>query len=66
LKISPDTSLPLIESNQQNSNMTENLPDDEKCGSFQISTIVDMRFVFGEQYAKVSFKGIHFVKIFKF
>lgn len=58
---STNTNISLPESNQQNSNVTDNLPDEEK-SSFQISAIVEMRFVFGEQYAKVSFKGIYLVK----
>jgi hypothetical protein len=55
-------SIASIESDQQNSNLidaTEN--SSNKHIPFYISAIIDMRFVFGEQYAKVVFEGIYFL-----
>ena len=59
-----NTSSPSIESNQQNSNAIENSPPNEEKMyiPYPISEIVDMKFVCGEQYAKVSFEGIYFGK----
>ncbi|RIA91309.1 hypothetical protein C1645_822211 [Glomus cerebriforme] len=52
----PDTLLPSIESVQKNSSETEISLNKEKLIPIQINAIIDMKFVFGEQYAKVSFK----------
>lgn len=68
-KDSSKKSLPLIASieiEQQNSNLineTENSSNNRV--PLYISAIIDMRFVFGEQYAKVVFEGIYFFNSLK-
>ncbi|GES96048.1 hypothetical protein GLOIN_2v1761279 [Rhizophagus clarus] len=49
-------SLPSIESDQQNSNSINSAENSNNCVPLYISEIIDMKFVFGEQYAKVVFE----------